>query len=492
MKNVFVLGAGPSSAALISKLVNFPIRIIIITGEELEHVSYPFVQFQSNFDKLDINSQVRPGVDGAGKIWGGRLVRFDKDDFDTRHVESREKLWPISFAEYSEYFQQTEQFFEIGKNSFTSEQNRFRLSKEQDQFLPSTEVWSLRRDFLYQELSSSHVARIEIWKGICIRINQQNGNLVSMLYQENDNLREIDLIESICVLGFGALENARQTLLLKISQALELNLLPPRLDFASHHFIKTPPIYDSSTAEIFNMRKDEFGVRKRMRIRMNSKALGGLNGIFFLAPDSTEFHKLGDAFFTLRKALKSGTKFVFKKIWRHRNIMFRNLKSLVYTKKYDLHLWIQLEHHRNSRSFLKISEHTYSDKFPILEITCDTSAGEKNLIFQSILNANRCLEDLGISVAEDQKNEFLRDFSESTYSLNPNTHFCCTTPMSIDSQYGEVDSEGRSHNFKDLWYVGSSVFSTSSHANPTYSAVLFALRTGDRIAKTLKLNLGEH
>ena len=120
MKTVYILGAGPSSAALMEKLKNLPIKIVLVTGEELKRLPYPFAEFQSNSYQVDLSAQVRSGVDGAGRIWGGRLVRFEKSDFETRHIKTGEKLWPLDFLEYSTYFDEADEFFGIGKNSFES------------------------------------------------------------------------------------------------------------------------------------------------------------------------------------------------------------------------------------------------------------------------------------------------------------------------------------------------------------------------------------
>lgn len=64
-------------------------------------------------------------------------------------------------------------------------------------------------------------------------------------------------------------------------------------------------------------------------------------------------------------------------------------------------------------------------------------------------------------------------------------HHIGTTRMSHDPRDGVVDGAGRLHGTDNLWVVGSSVFPTSSWANPTLTIAALALRTADRITSAL-------
>jgi choline dehydrogenase-like flavoprotein len=58
-------------------------------------------------------------------------------------------------------------------------------------------------------------------------------------------------------------------------------------------------------------------------------------------------------------------------------------------------------------------------------------------------------------------------------------HHMGTTRMSDDPKRGVVDAAGKVHSLENLYIGGSSVFSTSGHANPTYTIVQLALRQAD-------------
>ena len=62
-----------------------------------------------------------------------------------------------------------------------------------------------------------------------------------------------------------------------------------------------------------------------------------------------------------------------------------------------------------------------------------------------------------------------------------NGHFIGTTRMSTDPKTGVVDPDCRVHGVANLFISSSSVFPTSSHANPTLTIVAMALRLADHL-----------
>jgi choline dehydrogenase-like flavoprotein len=69
-------------------------------------------------------------------------------------------------------------------------------------------------------------------------------------------------------------------------------------------------------------------------------------------------------------------------------------------------------------------------------------------------------------------------------------HMIGTTRMSDDPRFGVVDSQCQVHGVKGLYIVGSSVFPTSSHVNPTLMILSLAIRTADQLKKLLAEDLG--
>jgi choline dehydrogenase-like flavoprotein len=57
--------------------------------------------------------------------------------------------------------------------------------------------------------------------------------------------------------------------------------------------------------------------------------------------------------------------------------------------------------------------------------------------------------------------------------------------MSDDPASGVVNAQCRVHGVENLYIAGSSVFPTSSHANPTLTLVAMALRLADHLKEEL-------
>jgi len=63
-------------------------------------------------------------------------------------------------------------------------------------------------------------------------------------------------------------------------------------------------------------------------------------------------------------------------------------------------------------------------------------------------------------------------------------HHMGTTRMGQSSADGVVNSNGQAFGLNNLFVTGSSVFSTSGHANPTFTIVQLALRLADQLSNS--------
>jgi len=64
-------------------------------------------------------------------------------------------------------------------------------------------------------------------------------------------------------------------------------------------------------------------------------------------------------------------------------------------------------------------------------------------------------------------------------------HMMGTTAMGNDPHISVTDAFGRSHDIRNLYVAGSSLFPTVGTANPTLTLAALALRTADRLRKDL-------
>jgi hypothetical protein len=82
-----------------------------------------------------------------------------------------------------------------------------------------------------------------------------------------------------------------------------------------------------------------------------------------------------------------------------------------------------------------------------------------------------------------RKEELEQQLLDRQRNFNSNAHHIGTTRMSESPRTGVVDFNCRVHGTSNLYVGGSSVYPTSSHANPTLLAVMLALRLAEHLVK---------
>jgi choline dehydrogenase-like flavoprotein len=68
-------------------------------------------------------------------------------------------------------------------------------------------------------------------------------------------------------------------------------------------------------------------------------------------------------------------------------------------------------------------------------------------------------------------------------NLGVGSHHIGTTRMADNPQQGVVDRDCKVHGINNLYLASSSVFPTSSYANPTLTIIAIALRLADYLKK---------
>ena len=91
----------------------------------------------------------------------------------------------------------------------------------------------------------------------------------------------------------------------------------------------------------------------------------------------------------------------------------------------------------------------------------------------------RHLAEHDVGPHEDCRLAVRREDCPAADDLWGGNHHMGTTRMSDDPKTGVVDANSKVHSLENLYIGGSSVFSTSGHANPTLTIVQLALRQAD-------------
>jgi choline dehydrogenase-like flavoprotein len=101
--------------------------------------------------------------------------------------------------------------------------------------------------------------------------------------------------------------------------------------------------------------------------------------------------------------------------------------------------------------------------------------------FETIIEVHRLVfKLLGV---DDTKDQFLQEASDA---FSGSGHIMGTTVMGTDPTKSVVDKNCRAHDHPNLYILGSSVFPTSSTANPTSTIAALALRAAETIKTQLK------
>ncbi|MCP4927145.1 MAG: hypothetical protein GY916_14515 [Gammaproteobacteria bacterium] len=145
---------------------------------------------------------------------------------------------------------------------------------------------------------------------------------------------------------------------------------------------------------------------------------------------------------------------------------------------------IRITSEQSLNSSSRITLGSELDKFENRRVVCDWRMSEIDVrtIRRAVLHFGMKFADSGLGRVHIEdwllaENSSL-DFPDNIEGQN---HHMCTTRMGSTQLDGVVDSNQRVFGIDNLYIAGSSVFSTSGHANPTFTIVQMSLRLGDHI-----------
>lgn len=124
-----------------------------------------------------------------------------------------------------------------------------------------------------------------------------------------------------------------------------------------------------------------------------------------------------------------------------------------------------------------------SDKFdeklglPLPKFTFAIGTYAKDGLREGYATALDLFGKMGATIVEDK----LLEPGGGVFNWNTAAHIMGTCIMGNDKKNSVVNAWGRTHDVKNLWIVGSSVFATSATSNPTITIAALALRTATAI-----------
>lgn len=476
---------------------------------------------------------------GTTTVWGGRCVPFDPIDFESRSW-MLDSGWPIGLDDLNDYISRANVLSEAGeacfdvRSVFPGEQAEIIKGFDNEDFVSwPLERWSIPTDF-----SKRYRKDLETAKNVRVLLHAHAIHL--QLESDGTSIRHVDAActpgrifhvkAKNTVIACGALENAR--LLLASNDICPKGIgnehdLVGRY-YQSHRFgvcghveLKNP-----DKDFIYDFERDEDGVYCRRRFWLTPDAqekhqVGNVVGFFFRNVSGSSEHRNAMVSMimlvkTLLGGAKKGPKRLFHIIKDQRRELaahawivlkdgpsiFGQLAAVAYTRFFQKRrlpmvlpskstnrfpLFYQTEHIPlwGSRVLL---DHSSVDDFgmPRLEVRIKFADIDHRTVTTFINLFAERLEKSGLGyfhLSETEK-EFLANPENQVF--NSNAHNIGTTRMSAHVESGVVDINCKVHSVNNLYVAGSSVFPTSSHANPTLMIIALSLRLAEHLKSNFR------
>lgn len=471
---------------------------------------------------------------GTTTVWGGRCVPFDPIDFESRPWIP-DSGWPVGLDDLKDYISQANELSEAGaadfdaRSVFPETQAEIVRGFDNEEFAS----WPLERWSIPTDYSKRYRAELESEPNVRVLLHAHASHL-----QMDPGANVLQHVKAACspgrvfqinarntVIACGALENAR--LLLAARDVLPAGIgnehdLVGRY-YQSHRFgvCGHAELRDPTKDFVYDFEKDDEGVYCRRRFWLTPHAqkehqVGNVVGFFFRTVSGSSEHRnamvsslllvktlLGGASKGPRRLfqiLKDQRRELVSHLWiilKDGPGIFGQLTAVAYTRLFQKRrlpmvlppkktnrfpLFYQTEHTPlwDSRVLL---DHSSLDDFgmPRLEAKIKFSEIDHRTVTTFVSKFKERLERSGLGTfhLSDDEKEFLAHPERQEF--NSNSHNIGTTRMAVTADTGVVDVNCKVHSVANLYVAGSSVFPTSSHANPTLMIVALSLRLADHL-----------
>lgn len=515
--DVVVIGSGPAGFSVTQSLLTQGVKVTVIPGGEWSEGRFAKTlegeKSDSPWGHEPLETHRRAAIGGAGDLWGGRSILFDKIDFDARPWVP-DSGWPIDYNEYLSFFEPGTKLLGIDHHThalphFTTDASVFE-NADLTVSEGGVELWSKSTEFsgMWKKLAKAHPGLRLLVGAYCTKISADETGHVTGVHCVSAG-ETFEIHGEAYVVATGALENPR--LLLNAGYGKSLPALGRY--YMSHLWFTTYEFGGRPLPSSFDLKRVR-GTYRRRRWRLSDSAQEEnqlLNAIGFAGrepvnrlsmhdskPHAANIQMIEDRAFDANGHPQKTIGFMKSMLWSHRGIVpvtQHLLASAVGWKKPLLlpsrrygrwALWFQGEHAPNPSSRVALTN--AKDALGNPKIRVDVNFSE--LDFDTAARFHQLFDALAInegftayssrSFSPDMFREFI------TGQFNSNAHQAGTTRMGRDQQRSVVDANGKVHSSDNLYVAGSSVFPTSSHANPTLSIVMLSIRLGQHLARGIR------
>jgi choline dehydrogenase-like flavoprotein len=536
-RDVCIVGAGPVGIALALELSRLGKTVLLLESggpgvrNDVQSLSDAIIKDPSSHVPMNIAVQRRLG--GTSNLWGGRCVPLDALDFEPRPV-LKQSAWPIAATDLAPFLAKASKYLGCGEAVFTKEIPGLKTSSK-DFLTDRLERWSSR-----PVMRTAHLAELRKSSRLALCLL---ATVVGFKFEGDDFLREIsvrgpDGARAVIrarqvVLAAGGLENTR--LLLEMQRDAPGRFGGPdgplgryymgHLTGSIANIVIKSPVLDAGM-DYFNDAQG-YCLRRRFwpnpelqrRHRLTNVTLrtefpstydpGHGNGVLSLAylglsfrplsrhlvPEVVRQTHLGDGipdraahWRNVAKDLPHIATFFPKYLYRRyvsrsrTHSFFERCSARLYRLRYHAeHLpnpdsRVTLSDERDAYGLRRLAvdfRYTVSDVEPIIR---------SHECFSEWLSASK-LGTLQWTAAKEQR------ISQITSQARDGRHQIGSTRMGRTEKTAVVDKDCRVFGIDNLFVAGTSIFPTSGHANPTLTAVAFAMRLAQKLTDTSAADL---
>jgi choline dehydrogenase-like flavoprotein len=531
-----IVGAGAAGITLALEFANSNIDVILLEAGKINNSGK-----SQNLYKGTVNDRERHlptdqaryrQLGGTTSMWGGRCIPYDSLDFEHRSFVPYAQ-WPITLAELDPYYKKAHVYCQCGEYNYNQQESIPNSPKEmipgfKDGKIITTTIerWSPPTNFgkeYKDRLQKAPNIRVFL-KAIVTEIeSSESGEQASALRVKTHNFNTIHIKAKSYVLCGGGFEVTR---LLLASNKVHKMGIGNHSDWLGRCYM--PHIHGAIAKLtfkpdkdiIFGYEQDAEGTYCRRRLCLSEatqRKLEILNMYFLLDRPLIGDPKHGDALLSLAfiaKRLKkksvtenigtgkygmywahikniltgsAGLVSVLPQFSRKRFLQKRRIPSLLLKPRNNaFSLYFQAEQAPNPESRITLTNETDCYGMPCINIDFKISDLDVKSIYQAhqVIGEELATQDCGS--LEFNSEDPIQDIRNCHAVMG---HHIGTTRMSADSSQGVVDNNCKIHNVNNLYIASSSVFATSSQANPVLTTVALTLRLADHLKNGLNFNL---
>ncbi|BAY27689.1 GMC oxidoreductase [Calothrix sp. NIES-2100] len=508
--DICIVGAGAAGITLAHEFCNQDMKVLLLESGGLNYDKSLDLLNQGEVDLAthsSLEENRRRQLGGATIVWGGRCVPFDESDFEYQsHIPY--SGWPITKKDLDPYYEVAHTYCEMGAYNYAADGSKPMIPGLNSEDISTEQVYVFSPPTNFGKhyldiLKNTQNINLLLY-ATCLNIaTDETGNQVEYLNVSSLRRNNFMVRAKQYVLATGGLEVTR---LLLLSNNVHKQGIGNRFNLLGRYYMghlnsriqvqfseNKPIIWDYQRLPNGNYYQHSIAIRENKR-----KQYGLLNQRFFVERpnfrDPSHQNSILSATYLAKVWLKQ-PKFSqdfaahlknivfdpqgmlgFSYKWITKRILSKNkLPSVIVGNKSNLYtLRIDSEQVPNPNSQVTLSDR--KDSFGLNQLKVDWRSNELD-----ILSIERSVDIFKQAL---EKGEIGKVVSAPTISPAPQGgHHLGTTRMSSTPQNGVVDENCKVHDLSNLYIASSSVFTTSSYANPTLTVVALAIRLADHIKR---------